>query len=110
MTIEEEILARIVAAMDLAGADVWLAITDEISAAYPPASAPGTPPHKRSGKLQSEVTWRVDPDGTLTMISPTPYAGYLRDGTGAMAARDFMGDDAAARYEPLVYDRLRKAF
>ncbi len=61
-----------------------------ISGAYPPPSAPGTPPHLRSGRLRASINWSLGEDG-ISMFAVigtnVVYAPYLEQGTGRMAAR-----------------------
>lgn len=110
---EEQIDAIVLESLDEIGRDLVFAIQLEISDLYPPSSAPATPPHLRSGNLQRGMNYTVDQfhDGyTLTIVSSAEYSQYLRDGTGKMAARDFMGDAATARYADYVVQRLQAAF
>lgn len=79
---------------------------------YPPASAPGESPHRRSGYLQEGVSWGVERSGpiyTLTVASTALYSVYLEFGTSRMAARPFMSP-ALARWAPVLVARLDFAF
>ncbi len=110
---EEQIAAITLAAVEEAGPILVNEVRQEISRAYPPSSEPGTPPHLRTGDLALGIRSSVDRfwDGvTLTLISEAPYSIYLRDGTERAAPRDFMGDEAAQRYTPIVVDILQKHF
>lgn len=61
------------------------------------ASAPGEPPARRSGKLRTRWTCRVEANGgsgggiqvRATLESRSEYAGYLQEGTSKMAPRPF---------------------
>jgi hypothetical protein len=55
---------------------------------YPPASRPGSPPHRRSGRLQAESGTKINVQtGSIQLINAAPYASFLRDGTSRMARR-----------------------
>lgn len=47
---------------------------------YPPASRPGQPPRKRSGRLQREATVKANPSTSTVSFDSTavPYARYLK--------------------------------
>lgn len=69
-------------------------LRDSIDTAYPPASAPGQAPHRRSGALQravySVVDEFVDSGPVLTIgynRSVAPHSEYLTHGTKNMAPR-----------------------
>ena len=64
-----------------------------LNTSYPPASAPGEPPHKRTTRLQTSISWRVLADGEgiyADIGSGVFYAKYLELGTERMAARPFL--------------------
>lgn len=110
----EDQIARITrAALEEAGSVLVEQVRQEISVAFPPASDPATPPHLRTGDLSAGIRFSVDQfwDGvSLTLISEAPHSIFLRDGTSRMAARDFMGDEAAQRYAPIVVDIIQRHF
>lgn len=58
---------------------------------YPPASAPGESPHRRTGDLQASVTSEVDEtDGdrvTARVGTPLAYGRYLEFGTGRQSEK-----------------------
>lgn len=62
------------------------------------ASAPGEPPARRTGALRLNWTGGVETQAgsgkgvvvTSYIESNTPYAGYLENGTGKMAARPYV--------------------
>jgi HK97 gp10 family phage protein len=62
------------------------------------ASAPGEPPARRTGALRQNWTGGVEQTSTSSkgttvtayIESNTPYAGYLENGTGKMAARPYV--------------------
>jgi hypothetical protein len=110
---EEQISAITRAAFEEAGPILVNEVRQEISRAYPPSSDPGTPPHLRTGDLALGVRSSVDTfwtGVTLTLISEAEYSIYLRDGSSRMEKRDYMGDEAAQRYAPIVVDILQKHF
>lgn len=59
---------------------------------YPPASAPGAWPNRRSGRLRASVRAEVKSD-EVTVGTSMPYSLYLRHGTSKMKRRK-MSDDA----------------
>jgi len=58
---------------------------------YPPASRPGEPPRKRTGRLQKGVkaTWTFKTT-TVRVVSEAPYSLFLEKGTRKMSARPFI--------------------
>ena len=66
-------------------------IKQDIDIPYPPPSAPGEPPHKRTGYLQRNIRFRRDAfTKDLQILSQADYSSYLEHGTKKMAARPFM--------------------
>ena len=59
---------------------------------YPPASAPGAWPNRRSGRLRASVRSEVT-SSSVTIGTSMPYSGFLRRGTSKMARRK-MSDNA----------------
>lgn len=72
-------------------------IKDSIDTAYPPASRPGQPPHRRSGTLKgkTKVIWR---DGKL-IVQTTQVGIYLEGGTSHM--------DPRPHIRPAIHDERR---
>lgn len=104
MTPEEQGRAILTAAFNAIGSDIVQVVRDEISTQYPPSSDPDTPPHRRTGNLQNQISFTVDEfhDGvTFNLVSSAFYSGYLRDG------RDFFGQEAIDRYVPIIVQRLQ---
>src|SRR5262245_65258595 len=62
------------------------------SAAFPPPSAPGAWPHRRSGGLLGSISSYAT-DSEAVVGSNMPYSIFLRTGTSLMARRK-MSDDA----------------
>lgn len=76
-------------ALEIAGRTLVRAIQVKINKSYPPASKPGNPPARRTGRLHSSIGFVVN--GLSVIVSAkVPYAAFLEDGTGRMAARPFM--------------------
>jgi phage gpG-like protein len=72
---------------------VETAAKQEVGGAWPPPSQPGEPPHLRTGRLRTSISWRLGADeaGLYADIgSNVEYAGYLELGTDRMAARPFL--------------------
>lgn len=66
-------------------------IEAKVSIPYPPASAPGTPAHMRTGKYRRG--WNVKArDVTLTITNPVKYAVFLEFGTRKMSKRPALTD------------------
>lgn len=66
---------------------------------FPPPSAPGEPPHKRSSRLFTSITWQLGEDalGLYAIVGTNvEYAEFLEIGTDRMAARPFLRRALAA--------------
>lgn len=63
-------------------------IRNKIGDPYPPASAPGTPPHRRTGYLRRNV--KVKRKGRDFWVSVPQYGIWLDGGTRRMAERPFI--------------------
>lgn len=106
---EDQLRELVRPSMERAGIDLVSIIQYDINEAFPPASEPYTPPHKRTGNLQELIRYQVDEfptDITLSIISDATYSRYLNEGTDRMARRDFMGPEAIDRYTPAVISHL----
>lgn len=60
---------------------------------YPPPSSPGSSPHKRSGRLQTSITWELGEDalGLFAAVGTNvEYGDYLERGTERMQPRPFL--------------------
>jgi hypothetical protein len=61
---------------------------------YPPPSAAGEPPHRRSGLLQASAYAAVDAEDkdrpVLTCGNAAPHAEFLEEGTERMEKRPFL--------------------
>lgn len=75
-------------AMSAAVAKMQKTVRGKIGKPYPPASTPGSHPHKRTGRLQS--TFRVLRKGKKIFVRTLQYGIYLEGGTSKMAARPFI--------------------
>jgi hypothetical protein len=78
---------------------------------YPPASAPGEPPRRRTGDLLEsyQVDARVEGETVVVMMTPgVPYADMLEYGTGSMDARPHRAVVAAYLADSLP-DRMQEA-
>jgi len=68
-------------------------IRRELSTAWPPASAPGESPHRRSGHLVESIKTKMVFRGlhgpSAMVYTDSPYAPMLEFGTRRMAARPF---------------------
>jgi hypothetical protein len=73
------------------------AVRQAVATPYPPASAPDSPPHLRTGTLQASVGWNPLPGGGAEMGSGLDYAMWLETGTRRMAARPFLAPTVLAR-------------
>jgi hypothetical protein len=77
--------------IDKVGRHIRDKIKESIDIPYPPPSAPGEPPHKRTGYLQRNVRFKREPfTKDLEIVSEAEYSSYLEHGTKKMAARPFM--------------------
>ena len=64
------------------------AIRSTIQIPYPPASVPGEPPHRRSGRLTKSVRIKATKAGLN--VRTVSYGFYLEGGTSNMAPRPFI--------------------
>jgi hypothetical protein len=101
----------IVDAFEAVGGSIVSGIQQDISTPYPPASTPGTPPHKRTGNLIAQTNHEVittigSGRITLTVFNSAAYAAYLRDGTSRMGARDFFRESSLDNLTPRVVDAV----
>ena len=65
----------------------------ELNDSFPPASLPGSPPHKRTARLQTSITWVLGEDalGLYAAIGTNvEYGRYLEVGTDRMEARPYL--------------------
>lgn len=86
-------------------------VEKSISDAYPPASAPGSPPHMRTGELFAGVGGEVVSSQDfieLTLFDDVHYAIYLEEGTSKMAARPFF-NPAFSRTAKMITGDISKA-
>lgn len=91
-----EIGSAVATGMAVAGKALSASTARNINTPYPPASEPGTPPHRRSGDLHDAVTHSVRRGmGTVVLRVGVPpggpvYAAFLQGGTRRMAPRPFI--------------------
>jgi HK97 gp10 family phage protein len=104
----DKIIARVADELTEFTAEVAGDIRDEISTQYPPASAPGTPPHRRTGNLRASTfglpAERAGDLLTGVVDNDAFYATYLENGTSRMAARPFF-QPARDKWLPQWRDR-----
>jgi HK97 gp10 family phage protein len=77
-------------ALEKMGTDAEGLIRASLMIPYPPPSAPGSPPHRRTGKLSGSYKHEVSGGGgthVLKVGSGVFYAPYLEFGTRYMAPR-----------------------
>ena len=59
-----------------------------VSVHFPPASRPGQPPRRRTGRLMKSIRYGVTKDGLyLYSTNMAPYSKFLEYGTSKMQAR-----------------------
>lgn len=95
--IEERLRERTIDALRELGLEMEDDLKGMLDTAYPPASTPGNPPHRRTGNLQnsiySTVEEFVDAEPQCYVgfnQGQAPYGRYLEKGTSRMAARPFI--------------------
>ena len=118
--LERDVRARL-GALLTAGARRWarkmvVEIQQSISMPYPPASAPGMPPHRRTGRLLRSMQSSVSRVGRVVRVqygatarSPkrkAPYPAYLQRGTRRMAPRPYL-DLTGRRIRQLLVELAR---
>ena len=81
---------RAVAFLTRLGREFVAAARELLSRPYPPASKPGEPPRRRTGRLVRSLNYRVRrrPLG-VSLGADAPYAGFLDEGTRRMKPRPF---------------------
>jgi HK97 gp10 family phage protein len=113
----EGLPANIQEALQETGDEIVDDIRANWSGQYPPASAPGQAPAKRSGDLDASIDAQPLSSAssgtvfqvTISVKSPgSTYAGYLEYGTGKMAARPFIRP-AVARARGTLRAKLKVA-
>lgn len=85
--------AAIADAIERAAKHLKTAIRRNIKEPYPPASAPGEYPHKRTGNLRRSIDIWVNRKTLEGYVGPTedaPYGIFLEYGTRKMDARPFL--------------------
>lgn len=103
--------AAVAQGMEVAGKALSASTKRNISTPYPPASRPGSPPHRRSGGLHGAVTHRVSRQGrNVTMSVGVPagspvarQAEALQRGTSRMAARPFVPEHGRSTVTVIGY-------
>jgi len=88
-------------------------IQDSLGTAYPPASAPGDPPHLRTGVLRRSVRIEEVGDDYVKVSAGgvgdlAPYAVHLEYGTSRMQPRPFV-EPAVQAAIPDIEARVRDA-
>jgi HK97 gp10 family phage protein len=90
---ERELRAKMRRRMTAAAIVVRDSVKVSLSTSYPPASAPGSPPHLRTNRLRSSIAYEVTegPRGIEARVGTNvQYALALELGTSRMAARPFL--------------------
>jgi HK97 gp10 family phage protein len=105
MGIASKLLAKVKAKAEKAVTDLlWInvkaagrfaeaEIKRSISTPYPPASKPGKPPHRRTGRLKRSIKRFENKEMLIVRIGTdesAPYWRFLEAGTKFMAARPFL--------------------
>lgn len=79
---------------------------------YPPASAPGQPPHRRSGQVNRGFTHDVTVTGTrinARVTNRAPHWKYLVAGAKRMAPRPVLTAEFNAKYRRRFIERFKAA-
>jgi HK97 gp10 family phage protein len=98
-------------AIDYAASRLVKRIRRVLNIPYPPASSPGSPPHRRSGLLRSSVYYEMSRRRLVAYLRVDEAAFYwrfLEYGTSRMAARPFLGVTVDAM-RPTIAIELRRA-
>lgn len=72
-------------ALDVVAREMTAELKDLLNTSHPPASAPGSPPHRRTGTLRSKT--EVIRNGRKLIVRTTQVGIFLEGGTQNMAAR-----------------------
>jgi len=83
-----------------------------VNTPYPPASTPGNPPHRRSGRLSKLLMAKVVGDELYVKSAArrgdAPYPKFLEEGTSKMAPRPYLRPVVAFRKQnPIKLKRRR---
>lgn len=76
--------------LDDAGDDIVEGIQRTLSTPYPGPSAPGSAPHRRTGRLQRQIDAQGARGLSITIVFRAFYARFLEFGTRKMAKRPFI--------------------
>lgn len=94
------------------GEEILADLQRTVGKGYPPASAPGQPPHRRTGELQNSFTVRLEGEGSADVVmyieSTADHSAYLEYGTSRMAARPFLAP-LRKKWTPIIHRRLAAA-
>jgi len=99
---------------ETAGKQMVAEIKKSINTAFPPASRPGRPPHRRTGNLQKSIDYWVDKKTFHVQIGPNTdalYGIWLEEGTVKMDPRPYLEPVAKRwrkKYSILMRDTLRR--
>ena len=92
-TPEEQIDAIVLGVFNEAGKDAVTFLQQLVATQYPPSSRRGEAPHRRTGRLQEEITFEVIQEYAITELAVTsmaPYSIYLDDLSGGGLDRPYM--------------------
>jgi HK97 gp10 family phage protein len=90
-SVQVELERRVNSALDETAAEGQKFIAQTVSIPFPPPSAGGEPPHRRTGRLYRGIEATLNPKPFWRSIkTEAPYSIYLEFGTVRMAERPFM--------------------
>jgi HK97 gp10 family phage protein len=88
--------------MEVAAILLKNAIKEDLSEPFPPASEPGEPAHKRTGRYRASISHEVDKEALTARVgSNLLYAKFLELGTVNMAARPVLRKNFNEHFDKL---------
>ena len=115
--VREMLARRLTQAQSAVAESEVVRIKEDIATQYPPASEPGTPPHRRTGNLQDGVFSVTENQGwqVVSNIASDRAGGdehvpsYLEFGTSRMAPRPYMMPSKRRLRERALADLAQEA-
>lgn len=106
----DDLSERLTSAVQIVTNQIRDDIKDLVNDAYPPASVPGSPPHKRTGGYQDSFdVENVTADGDTihgAAYTDSQLGEWLENGTSRMAARPHVAE-VAQKWDGAIIDAIK---